>query len=169
MNKILIFSDSHGQNSNMKKIIGEEKPDLILHAGDFCCDVSEISKIANYYCFGNNDTYYDVSSDEKFITEFEYEGLKFIITHSHQFYTFLSSIENVKKNMLNYFKSKNPDVIIFGHSHIEDVSQIDQVLFINPGSITLPRNRERKPTYAVLRIENCKIVSRNKSEIIKSL
>jgi putative phosphoesterase len=41
------------------------------------------------------------------------------------------------------------NVVCFGHSHIAGAELMDGVLFINPGSMLLPRMRKER-TYAIL-------------------
>lgn len=47
------------------------------------------------------------------------------------------------------------NVVCFGHSHIAGAELIDNMLFINPGSIILPRLRKEK-TYAILEVDEAK-------------
>ncbi len=159
--KILIFSDSHGKNQEMEKIVKESKPDIVIHAGDYCCDIEELKEYIDYIVAGNND----------FIGEhqiyFEIDGLRFFLTHGHSYIqSFCSPYDNSKK-ILNAIDNKEIDVIVFGHSHIESVEKIENVLVINPGSITSPRNKSKKKTYAIIEIENSKIINQDFNKIIK--
>ncbi|MGL4768639.1 MAG: metallophosphoesterase family protein [Mycoplasmoidaceae bacterium] len=168
MDKILIFSDSHSDNEIMKKVINFEEPNLILHAGDYCCDHKIMEEFIDYFCSGNND---DCNKNENEngarIVRFEFRGVKIILTHSDFFTMNYYDIEQTKMNMVNYFKLQHPDVIIYGHTHKEDVQLIDNILFINPGSISLPRNEYKNKTYAILYIENNMIVNKEYKDIIK--
>jgi putative phosphoesterase len=48
------------------------------------------------------------------------------------------------------------DIVCFGHSHILGAEVIDHTLYLNPGSIRLPRERLEK-TYVILDLLNDKI------------
>ena len=41
--KVLVFSDSHGNTTNMITAIEQEAPDMVLHLGDHWEDVQELS------------------------------------------------------------------------------------------------------------------------------
>lgn len=169
MKKILIFSDSHGNNEKILEISKKERPDLVLHAGDYCCDSVELSKFVNYFCAGNNDYPTENGINGQKIVEFEYENLKFLITHSDEFSKFTYDINFVEKEMAKTFRMKNLDVIVYGHSHIDSVNEIYGTLLINPGSITYPRNSQNRKSYAILEIEDGKIHNKEKIQIIRYL
>ena len=46
----------------------------------------------------------------------------------------------VKEKLRKHF-TELPDVIIFGHTHLEMVHQYRDLTLVNPGSATLPRNQ----------------------------
>jgi len=167
MKKILIFSDSHGDNEKISEISEMEKPDLVLHAGDYCCSNNEISKFINYFCCGNNDYCSKDQTNGQKIVKFKYENLSFLLTHSDNFSDFKYNVKHVEERMAKLFSRENIDVIIFGHSHEETVDKIYNILFINPGSITYPRGNSEGRSYAILKIENGKIYSKEKKEIIR--
>ena len=53
------------------------------------------------------------------------------------------------------FPSAEPDVVVYGHSHREEVHHVAVVLYVNPGSPTLPRNQSTRPgTIGILDIDN---------------
>jgi predicted phosphodiesterase len=59
--KILLISDTHGDNETYKKIIKKNKPDVVLHAGDFydsksrdSFDLDSFKKVVNFYIEGNH-------------------------------------------------------------------------------------------------------------------
>ena len=37
--KIVIFSDSHGNQDNMRQVISKERPDAVFHLGDGRADI----------------------------------------------------------------------------------------------------------------------------------
>jgi putative phosphoesterase len=71
-------------------------------------------------------------------------GQKVYITHGHKY--------SVKTSLMSlYYRARemNADIACFGHSHILGAQKIGDILFINPGSILLPRERREK-TYVIL-------------------
>ncbi|MGL4647247.1 MAG: metallophosphoesterase family protein [Mycoplasmoidaceae bacterium] len=162
--KILIFSDTHGKNDEMLQVINTIKPDLVIHAGDYCCDLREIENKIDYLVSGNND--FDEVPDD---LSFSIDGINFHLTHGHKFiHPFNSCLKN---SQLVYEGVNNPklDVLIYGHSHIETVDKINHTLVINPGSLTWPRNRPHRKAYAYLEITDQKLLNTDFETIIKYL
>ena len=50
-------------------------------------------------------------------------------------------------------KKKGADIVMFGHTHVPLIKKIDDVTLINPGSITIPRQSGRRPSYAFMEID----------------
>ena len=131
-----------------------EKVDLIIHAGDIG-DLSYLAALAEIApveaVAGNNDTetVAEILDNHKIITV---ANKKIGITHGH-----LGKGATTPKRAYNTFADKQVDIIVFGHSHIPFAEVINNVLLINPGSVSRPRSKDRKPTVALLKIENNKI------------
>ena len=57
--KILVFADSHGRSAGMFYAIENEKPDAVIHLGDYTGDADELERayraIPVYRVRGNND------------------------------------------------------------------------------------------------------------------
>ena len=53
-------------------------------------------------------------------------------------------------------KENNADIVMFGHIHVPVVEKSDGVTIVNPGSISLPRNADGRPTYIVMNAEEGK-------------
>ncbi|MDE0036598.1 MAG: metallophosphoesterase family protein [Gammaproteobacteria bacterium] len=52
------------------------------------------------------------------------------------------------------FPDVSPDVIVYGHTHIEAIDHVNGLLCVNPGSPTLPRNKSlRLGTIGFLNLE----------------
>lgn len=50
-------------------------------------------------------------------------------------------------------KELNAQIVCFGHSHILGAEMLDNILFINPGSLLKPRVAKEK-SFAMLKIED---------------
>lgn len=136
---IIIFSDSHAETKYMLKALKhfENKIDAIIHLGDYIDDVkiikSKFPKIDLYAIAGNND-YCNVPS-EKF---FKLNKYNFFITHGHNYnpYNGIST--------LHYKASElGANVVLYGHTHTPYIFNED-ILIINPGSISFPRKIPHK-------------------------
>ncbi|WP_297987535.1 metallophosphoesterase family protein [Anoxybacillus sp.] len=143
---VLVISDSHGLTNELQTIVSRHKQhvDAVIHCGDSELPSDHEALQGMLVVRGNCDY------ERRFPTDLveERNGVRFFITHGHLY--------NVKMTMMNaYYKAKEvgAHIVCFGHSHIAGCEQIDDVLFINPGSIFLPRMRREK-TYAMLHINN---------------
>ena len=138
--KIGIISDSHDSHSGVLKaveIFNEENVDYILHAGDIIspftarafADVRNATFIAVY---GNNDgeKLFLASTIKGFggqihenVLHTEIQGRKIFMTHIP------STIEEV-------IETGHYDLVIYGHTHRQDIRQVGNTLVINPGEST---------------------------------
>lgn len=87
--------------------------------------------------------------EDKFPTETTQEiaDKKIFLTHGH-----LYGVKSSLNNLLYKAKEVGANIACFGHSHFLGMEVVDDVLFINPGSLRLPRGRKEQ-TYVILTIE----------------
>lgn len=57
------------------------------------------------------------------------------------------------KSLYKYAKENNIDFVVFGHTHIPTYETIDNITFINPGSLTYPRDGSDK-SFGILTIDD---------------
>ena len=129
--KILVVSDSHGNDSVLKDLLKEyPKMDYYLHAGD--------SQSTSYALFpfdsvrGNCD-YFDFDNVRRINTPMGYLVMKHY-------------------PVLNSNEEKTTKIFIHGHTHRYAVYKENGHITICPGSITHPRDGSLG-TYAILEIE----------------
>ena len=149
MSKVLIVSDSHGLMKELK-IIRERhlhEVDLMIHCGD--SELMPTDKAITGYLtvMGNCD----FGAEYPLETTSEVAGRKFFITHGHR-YSVKSTLMTLKYKAEEY----HADIVCFGHSHVLGAEVVGGTLFINPGSIRLPRERFEK-TYVILDLQTDKI------------
>ncbi|WP_416198534.1 MAG: Phosphoesterase [Sporanaerobacter sp.] len=154
MVKIFVVSDTHGKIDKFiqfAKIL--EKPDLIIHLGDYVDDSFEIERQMNIDTIrvkGNCDFDREGVNEEEILN---INGKKIFLTHGNKY--------NVKYDLfsLSYkAKEEGADVVLFGHTHTPIIEEYDGILFMNPGSPTIPRNMSRK-SFGILEIQE-KIISK---------
>ncbi|WLR56156.1 metallophosphoesterase [Mesobacillus subterraneus] len=152
MNRVLIVSDSHGSTEVLEGIerLHGNDVDLMIHCGDSELSESDAAILNFSSVKGNCDFNGNFPDDETHVVN----GVKIFVTHGHLY--------SVKSTLVNlYYKAKElqADIVCFGHSHVLGAEMVDDVLFINPGSIRLPRGRTEK-SYAILELVNGKAVVR---------
>ncbi|WAA10224.1 metallophosphoesterase family protein [Fervidibacillus albus] len=141
--KILIVSDSHGSVDELDQLkMIHPDVDLYIHCGDSELP-SDHPAMSNFETVkGNCDFGSDYPNERLFDTR---KG-KIFVTHGHLY--------DVKYG-LNKLKFKamevGANIVCFGHSHILGMEMDGPILFLNPGSIRLPRMRKEK-TYFILEL-----------------
>lgn len=133
--KILVFSDSHGRTSEMYEAVEREEPDAIIHLGDCVTDARDLARrctgLTIWSVRGNND----YEADALWHCVITPQSVPIYITHGHQERVSWSGIGN----LVSCAKKEGCRVALYGHTHCVFYEQIDGVLVLNPGSISLPR------------------------------
>lgn len=142
MPKVLIISDSHGLTDEVKEIKTRHQREVeaMIHCGDseLAYDADELSGF--YYAKGNCD-FEPEMEEEKIVSVGD---LKIFATHGH-----LHQIKSTLMPLSYRAEEAGAQVACFGHSHIAGAEKVKDKLFINPGSIRLPRDH-KEPSYAIL-------------------
>ncbi len=147
--KILVISDTHQHIQNVIKLMDIiTDVDRIIHLGDVVGDAEDLEsiypKIPIDYVAGNCDFYELTVPKEKIL---KLMGKKILITHGHA-YDVKRGYETIARRAL----SKEVDAVLFGHSHVPYIGYVKDIVLMNPGSISQPRDG-KMPSYAVLEID----------------
>lgn len=149
--KVLIVSDTHGQDENLEETVLREAPfDYLIHCGDVEGREIFIEALAECPCTivaGNNDFFTDLPYEE----EVTLEGHKILVTHGHHYF-----VSRDYDKLVENAQAKGCKIAMYGHTHMPVIENEDGILIINPGSLTYPRQRGRRPSYAVMQIEEGK-------------
>ena len=145
--KISILSDTHGVKECIDKAIPYLKEcDLIIHAGDNFADskyIYSMTKVGIMAVKGNCD--FDNVEDELL---FDIEEKLIFLCHGDK-YDVKYGLDKIEAKA----KSVEADIVIFGHSHTPLNFEKDNILYLNPGSTSLPRGVEYK-SFLIMNIEN---------------
>lgn len=146
--KILVVSDSHGSNAWLNKALEQAGTvDYFIHLGDLeGCEhfIEAFVSCEKYLLSGNNDYYLEYEQEGTL----ELQGKRFFMAHGHQYEVYMG-VEKI----LEEGKCQGADVVLFGHTHKPYLENREGVLILNPGSISLPRQKDRIPTYAIMEIK----------------
>lgn len=174
--KIGFLSDTHGNIYWTKKALSYLKDcDKILHLGDVLAhgprnditgeynpkELSEYLKNQDniYYIRGNCDADVDEMVLEKDISKsegfFKWGDLKIYATHGY-----------LESDNARYYRCSELEgnVVAFGHSHIKVLEKINDIVILNPGSTTLPKDNVRSvvlyedKVFKMIDIENGKVM-----------
>lgn len=146
--RVLIVSDTHRQNNNYLKVLERVRPiDMVVHCGD--AEGSEYLICEGAGCpveivAGNNDFFSNLPKE----SEFEIGNYRVWLTHGHNYYVSMGN-ETIKKEAV----SRGVDIVMYGHSHKPVVDIEKEIIAVNPGSLTYPRQEGRRPTYVLMEID----------------
>lgn len=145
--KVLIVSDTHRNEDNLIEVLDKEKNlDLLIHCGDVEGAEDEIEHYAGcktVFVAGNNDFFSRLPRE----MELQVEGMKVWVTHGHNYYV-NTNPEYIRKEA----RIRNMDIVLYGHTHRPIIEKKEDLIVINPGSLTYPRQEGRRPSYAVLEL-----------------
>ena len=152
--RIAVFSDLHGGSEEPMRAAFEDH-DYVVFLGDglmkirhFEYDYPEKFIFVRGNCDGYDETPLRLILD--------FDGVRVMLTHGHE--------ERVKYGLMSLFgvaKTESADVVLFGHTHHPEITEIDRIMLVNPGSAS--SSYGRGGTYAELCIEQGK----SSAEIIK--
>lgn len=141
---ILVLSDSHGEIKHAKKAIEEYMHlyDFVIHLGDYTKDANRLKSL-----FADIDIHIiagncDIKTLFQHSEEFEIEDKRVYACHGNRL--------NVKygRDKITYFAEENKyDLVLFGHTHEASVFKMNDITYINPGSIS-----NKKPSFALVEI-----------------
>jgi uncharacterized protein len=150
--KIVVLSDTHmpkRAKSLPERLVMELKEaDLILHAGDW--QTKEVYEMLSTYApvegvFGNVDgEEMKQLVHEKQIVQAE--GYSIGIVHGH------GTKQTTEKRAIAAFEKEKVDIIIFGHSHIPVLKQVENTILFNPGSPT-DKRRQNQYSFGIITIQ----------------
>ena len=153
--KILIVSDTHRKDENLKWVIRKTKPfDMLIHLGDAEGSEYEIMKWVDKDCdlemiMGNND-FFSQLEREKEIMIGKY---KVLLTHGH-YYNVSTGPAYLKQEA----RERGFDIVMFGHTHRPyfdiDKSGEKELITLNPGSLSYPRQEGHRPSYMLMKIDD---------------
>ena len=143
--KALIISDTHGKYMEFENLMKQVGPiDHLFHLGDIGNGETFIRSMAGCpvdIVAGNND-YFNQLEDE---LEVEWGGKKIFMSHGHR-YLVNFGVDKIAWEGL----SRGADIVMFGHTHMPYLEVGEEITILNPGSLTYPRQPDRKGTYMIM-------------------
>ena len=143
--KIVVISDTHmpkKANHFPARLTEELKSaDRIIHAGDWQSrdvykELLKYAPVDGVYGNRDDDEIRKIMPEKKLI---KLKGWSIGIVHGQ------GEKKTTVKRALEAFENENPDMIIFGHSHIPFVKVTKKTLLFNPGS---PTDKRKSPYFS---------------------
>ncbi len=145
MKTILVVSDSHGNDEALKELINNTQFDYMFFLGDKLADLENIDAKNIYKVKGN----WDFGKNEPLSQIVEVEGVKFFVMHGHTF-----GVRFGMGYLIKEAEKEGVDVVCYGHTHNADNSNINGIMYLNPGAFSTLKGG--KKTYAIIKVDNKK-------------
>ncbi|MGI6782069.1 MAG: metallophosphoesterase family protein [Acholeplasmataceae bacterium] len=124
--KILITSDIHGDINKLALLHEIESFDLHLDAGDSNIHADDLRRMGIISVKGNTDFFSQLPP----IRVIENELGKIIIVHGHN-----QSVKSGFELLVTIAENLRANYMIYGHTHNELVQTVNNITYINPGSL----------------------------------
>lgn len=146
--KLLIVSDTHKKNENYFEVLRRQAPDMVIHCGD--AEGSEYALTEAADCpvqivLGNNDFFSYLPRE----LVLEIGTYRVWVTHGHNYYVSMGS-ENIKREAI----ARGMDIVMFGHTHRPYLDIENDVIAVNPGSLSYPRQEGKRSSYAIMELDD---------------
>lgn len=152
--RILIVSDTHGRHRGLDQVIEEAgEIDMLVHLGDVEGGEMYIESLVDcetHIVRGNNDFFTDLPAEEEFFIG-KYRAF---ITHGHNYYVSLDP-ESIKAEG----RARGVDIVMFGHTHRPYLDEDTDIVVLNPGSVSFPRQPGRQASYLIMEIDGDGVAS----------
>jgi hypothetical protein len=145
----MIVSDTHRKLRTLEQALSNEgEIDMLIHLGDFEGDDEAIAGMCGCKMLivpGNNDFFTGYPKE----IETEIAGRKVLITHGHYYMVSLDL-----RTIEDEARSRGMDIVMFGHTHKPVIQTVDGLTLINPGSLSYPRQQDRKCSYIMMEVDD---------------
>ncbi|MCD8147103.1 MAG: YfcE family phosphodiesterase [Clostridiales bacterium] len=141
--KIIVFSDSHGNVSNMIEVVEREAPDRVFHLGDCLRDAKELQMAypdLEMDTVPGNCDWRSTAPQEKKLT---IQGYSLLLCHGHDY-----GVKSGLGSLAYHARQEKVSMALFGHTHEAQTARRGGVRLCNPGSCGMGY----EPTYGVLTI-----------------
>ncbi len=144
--RIAILSDTHGNRAQTVRSLDLSGAfDFVIHLGDTTDDAEfiELALERELVIVSGNC---DAGAKYPRSMTLEIAGKRFFICHGDRFHV-KAGLSKLYQKALH----EGADIVLYGHTHIPVVENINAILFINPGAM---KSGTRNPTMGILEIEN---------------
>ena len=146
--KILIVSDTHKKVRNLDIALDRVGHiDMLIHLGDLEGSEEYIAGAAGcpvHMVAGNNDFFTSLPKEKEIMIG----NYKVFMTNGHYYYVSMGT-EMLKKEA----RARGVQIALFGHTHRPVIDCNDDVIAVNPGSISYPRQDGRRPSFVMMELD----------------
>ncbi|MGX7030999.1 metallophosphoesterase [Vagococcus zengguangii] len=163
--KYLVVSDNHGQRDILVELVNKYrgKVDAMFHCGDSELEPTDELWHEMLVVTGNCD----FDRRYKKFQEVTIGTDKIYMTHGH-----LSAVRMDLRSLFYEAKEQEANIALYGHTHVLHAEVAEDLLIVNPGSISQPRYPYKVKTYALIESDleqYCVTYYNEKHELIEEL
>jgi uncharacterized protein len=139
--RILVISDTHGNQSYIRQVCLSEKYDILFHLGDDYSDLDENTDLTDSKLVIKVPgimNHVDSSDIVPMIQHLTIENWRFQLVHRKE------DIECI---------NPTDDVILFGHTHHPIYHLHNGILYANPGHLKSKNHRNHQATYLLITLD----------------
>ncbi|HHW46677.1 MAG TPA: metallophosphoesterase [Clostridiales bacterium] len=150
--RIVAISDSHGANKPVEDVIFEQtEAKNVFFLGDGIRHLEHLPDMfpdKQFFFVEGNCDFWSLHKTSDMVV---LGGKKIFFTHGHEY-----NVKYGTKSLESAARSRFADIVLYGHTHIPDITYRDGLYIINPGSIA--RGRSGRNSYAIIDITDAGIV-----------
>ena len=129
--KILVFSDSHGNEKFLLNAVRKHKnADIIVFCGDGHREISDLQRTLPNKVYLAVRGNCDWNCSYPMLLTYTAAGKKLLITHGHAHY-----VKDGLSRLVALAHKEEADILLFGHTHHQLTTADGRMLIMNPGSI----------------------------------
>lgn len=153
--RIIAFSDTHGRYDRVQSLIEatNENCGLYVFLGDNIRDADGIENMFPGIRILKVPGNCDYLSGYPQVAETVVEGKKIVATHGH-----LHGVKYGMDGIKSLAAQNGADIVFYGHTHCRSEVYSDGVYYVNPGSLSLPKDG-KPPSYAIVDILDAGILT----------
>lgn len=147
MKRILLVSDNHGHMGEMMELAEKVgHVDYVLHMGDNEGTADRIRSLFDcpVVLVNGNCDHWSMEQDEEIL---DIEGHRIFMCHGHH-----QGVNWDLSGMESAAHEYGCDIALYGHTHVPKINYLPDMMIINPGSISKPRQDGRKCSFALLEL-----------------
>ena len=154
MSKFLtVFSDTHGNGDLLYKLNGDfAVSNKIVFLGDGVSDLYYLNEEqqSKLVAVRGNCDFSTVYPKQALFTV---DGVVVLAVHGDEF-----GVKVSLSRLCDYAKKVNATLVLYGHTHLPKITEINGITFVNPGSLS---DYTREKTFSFIKIDGNKITASN--------
>lgn len=141
--KLVVFSDTHGNNAGMLRAAARVSPDVLVHLGDYWRDAAALAEafpdIPLHRVPGNCDFASRSEADDVFMAG----AATVLATHGH-----IYAVKYGLYALEEAGRGAGASLVLYGHTHTARIDYLDGMTLLNPGTAGMGAEK----TFAVVEV-----------------